>query len=127
MADPKTVMRTLIEAFESRDATRAMDLLTDDATVEADIARIHHTDKRPLRELLSEVLSAYEWIRVEPRMLLSNGHQAAYLADVTARFLKDINVFGRTVATAGHIANIQTAFFLEINDEGKITWFVRVG
>jgi hypothetical protein len=126
MPDAKATMKALIAAFEAKSADAVMDLISPDVRIEAGLTRVPPSDLESLRGQIAEVLGSYDWLRLEPRILIAEGNAVAALLNIRARFNKDLLLFGARLPTAGHTVNYESAMFAEVNDAGQITRFIRV-
>lgn len=126
MADALSVVDRWLDALEARDLNRILDLLDDNITIETEIVRTPIKGKQVLREMLDGVLDAYDSIRVERRKIVASGRDVAVLANIKARFGKDLEMYGVKLSTAGKSIDLISAIFAEVNQAGRIARISRV-
>jgi steroid delta-isomerase-like uncharacterized protein len=126
MPEAISVVDCWLDALEAGDVRRITDLLADDVTIEAEMMRTPIVGKKMLPAAIDETMNAIESLRIERRKVVASGRDVAVLADVHARFAKDLDVYGERIKAAGKSLDILTAVFIEVNAEGKISRVTRV-
>lgn len=126
MPDARAALEELLDALEALDADRIGDVLAEDVVLETEVVDEPIQGKPALEEFLRTTLGAYESVRIDRRMIVASGSQAAALLRAHATFRANFVLFGETLPTAGKEVDVIGALFVETNDVGKIQRLCRV-
>lgn len=126
MTDAISVVDTWLDAIEAKDLKRIVDTLAEDVVIESELIRAPISGRQLLRDVLEDSLDAYASIRIERRKIIASGRDVAVLANLKARFAKDLTMYGEVLPTAGKSIDVVGAIFAEINKEGRISRIARV-
>lgn len=126
MPDARSTLERFLEAIESADTERMLELLSDDVTIETELLETPVRGKQMVRQLLEDAMDAYESVRLEDPMIVASDGAGAVLVRAHARFRGDMEFFGETLHTAGKELSLAAAAFVRVDESGKISWLMRV-
>lgn len=126
MPDARAALERFLDAIESADTDRILDVLSDDVAIETELLEAPIHGKETVRQLLEGAMDAYESVRLEKPMIVASDGEGAALVRAHARFRGDLEFYGETLRTAGKEVTVAAAAFVRVDESGRIAWLMRV-